>query len=113
VTVPVVILVGEAQRIAEVILVDGQDAAEGRDHGNGPDAAAVAAELAARVGGKGLRRRSVGDSSALGDLRPGQVCIAPVDSWQVMAAHTPPDGAALIMVLEPPPLVPPDDRSYV
>ena len=51
------------------------------------------------------------DKSALGDLRPGQLCIAPVDSWQVMAAADPPDGAALMMVLQPPALVPHDERS--
>jgi hypothetical protein len=110
VTVPVVILIGEADRIGEVVLVEGDPQHPGDDGRS--DAAAVAGDLAARIGGKGVKHRSVGDASALGDLRPGQLCIAPVDSWQVMATDDPPAGAALMMVLQAAPLVPHDERSY-
>jgi hypothetical protein len=113
VTVPVVILVGQAERIGEVVLVDAAaPSGEGGD-GQTAGAAAIAAELAARVGGKSVKHRSASDYSTLGDLRPGQLCIAPVDSWQVMAAQDPPPGAALMMVLEPPPLVTRDEHAYL
>jgi hypothetical protein len=110
VRVPVVILIGAADRIGEVVLVDVNPERPGEDGRSG--AATVADDLAARIGGRGVKHRHVTDASALGDLRPGQLCIAPVDSWQVMASQDPPAGAALMMVLEAAPLVPHDERSY-
>ncbi len=81
-------------------------------NGDRSGAAAVANELARRIGGKNVTRRGADEKLVLGELRPGQLCIAPVDSWQVMAAADPPEGAALMMVLQPPALVPHDERSY-
>jgi Kef-type K+ transport system membrane component KefB len=111
VMVPVAILVGEAERIGEVVVMDSDT--DGAGPGGRMGAAQVAVELATRIGGKSVQRRSPGDASTLGDLRPGQLCVAPVDSWQVLATKDPPAGAVLMMVLEPPPLVPRDERSYV
>jgi Kef-type K+ transport system membrane component KefB len=112
VPIPVAILIGKADRIGEVVLVDADPARGGDQNGNPGSAAAVAAVLAARIGGKNVKHRELSDKSALGDLRVGQLCIAPVDSWQVMAAADPPDGAALLMVLQPPALVPHDERLF-
>jgi hypothetical protein len=100
ITPPVAIIVGDAQRIAEVVLLEADHVPD--QHGGG--AVALAAELATRIGGKAVTRRPFGDADALDDLRPGQLCVAPADSWQLMAAPNPPAGAALMMVLEPPPL---------
>jgi Kef-type K+ transport system membrane component KefB len=111
--VPVVILLGEAQRISEVVLMEVDPARAVDANGNRSGAIAVANELAARIGGKNVTRRGASEETTLGDLRPGQLCIAPVDSWEVMAAADPPEGAALMMVLHPPTLVPRDERSYV
>jgi len=70
------------------------------DEPHGP--AGLAAKLAARIAGKNVERRS-GEPATFGDLRPGQLCIAPAHSWQMLAASDPPVGAALMMVLDSPP----------
>jgi hypothetical protein len=111
VPVPVAILLGEAERIGEVVLMQADPERVVDGNGTGTGAIAVADALATRIGGKNVTRRGASDKT-LGDLRPGQLCIAPVDSWQVMAAVNPPEGAALMMVLQPPALVPRDERSY-
>jgi hypothetical protein len=111
VTVPVAILIGHAERIGEVLLMDG--AAEGSGDGSPSGAAVLAGELADRIGGKAVTHRVGGEGTSLGNLRAGQLCIAAVDSWEVMAAQDPPSGAALIMVLEPAPLVAREERSYL
>ena len=99
ISAPVAIVVGEMDRIAQAVLV-GAARADDEHHG----AAALAAELAERIAGKNVEHRS-GESASFGDLRPGQLCIAPAHSWQMLAASDPPEGTALVMVLEsqPPP----------
>jgi hypothetical protein len=67
------------------------------------DAVGIAAELAARIGGKNVTHKPLGDSIRLDDLAPGEVCITPTLSWQALAASDPPEGAALMMVLGRPP----------
>jgi Kef-type K+ transport system membrane component KefB len=104
---PVAIVVGQTDRIAEVLLIDAE-----RPSDEQPQIAGLAAELAARIAGKNVEHRS-DESKSFGDLRPGQLCIAPAHSWQVLAASDPPEGAALMMVLEsqpPPPLE--EDRLW-
>lgn len=95
---PVAIVVGETEKIREVVLLDGHHPADGQP----PGASEIAAELAARIGGKKVKVRPVGDPDPFDDLAPGQLAIAPTTSWQALAAGDPPAGAALIMVLDPP-----------
>lgn len=99
ITSPVAILVGQAARIGEVVLIEvGGGNAEPRHAAPG-----LAAELAARIGGKNLTVRQAGDRSSLGELAAGKLYIAAADSWQVLAASEPPPGAGLMLVLDQPP----------
>jgi hypothetical protein len=102
---PVAIILGETEKIAEVVLLDG----EAPGHRATPAAAGIAAELAARIGGKNLTRRSVEDAK----LVPGQLAIAATASWQTLAATDPPSGAALVMVLDRPETKPDGDLSLL
>lgn len=107
---PVAIVIGHAARIGEVVLVNAQP----RDDGPSFDAVTIAVELATRIGGKAVTRRDFGDAPPFSDLAPGQLCIAPTNSWQALAASDPPEGAAILMVLEPPRWsAAHDDRSLV
>jgi len=106
---PVVILVGEVEKIREVVLVDGQQA----DGPDGHDAAAIATELASRIGGNKVMRRQAGNSVPFSELSPGQLCIAPTKSWQALAASDPPEGAAVMMVLDPPPAPSTEDEAVL
>jgi Kef-type K+ transport system membrane component KefB len=99
ITTPVAILIGEAARIREVVLID--RGGEGVTNGKGP--AGLAAELAARIGGKSVTVRSSGDTQSFQGLAPGQLWIAAADSGEVLAAADPPEGAVLMLVLDPPP----------
>jgi hypothetical protein len=95
---PVVIVVGEATRIAEVVLIQTEVA---RAKAQGDKAVDLAGELATRIGGKNVTARQITGSTFVNNLRPGQVCIAPGNSWQVFVASDPPPGAALMIVLDP------------
>ena len=94
----VAILIGEAERLGEVSLLSGE--------GSNPDGASsgasrLAAELASRLAGRRLEP-SAGDGAAVESLRPGQLCIMPVASWQLLAKPPePPPGAAVMIVPEP------------
>ncbi|MBV9002606.1 MAG: cation:proton antiporter [Solirubrobacterales bacterium] len=104
---PVAIMIGEVARIRQVLLVDAQRSSNGEPY----DSVRISAELAARVGGKNV---TVVPAGSAADLTPGQLCIAPVSSWDALAGSEPPSGAALLVVLEPPAPGPPeDDRSLV
>jgi Kef-type K+ transport system membrane component KefB len=94
---PVAILVGDATKIREVELIEPDRTPDRPTNG----ASSLAAELASRIGGKALSTRRAGDHPLTDGLRPGQLLIAPVTSWQLMAASDPPEGAALVFVLEP------------
>lgn len=98
ITSPVAIVIGEAPRIGEVVLIeiDGTDGADGNGAGK------LAAELAARIGGRSVTVRQTDPAQSFSDVSPGQLWIVPADSSQVLAASDPPDGAALMMVLAPP-----------
>ena len=96
ISAPVAIVVGNAARIDEVVLVETDRARERRGDG----AVGVAEELASRIGGKRVTLREAAESSSFGRLAPGQVCIAPANSWELLAASDPPDGATLVMVLD-------------
>ncbi len=95
---PVAIVIGSASSIGEVILLETD-----RDR-NGQREAAVrlAAELAFRIGGKKPTLRRAAESISFSELAPGQLCIAPANSWELLAASDPPDGATLVMVLDAP-----------
>lgn len=97
ISVPVAILLGDATRIDEVVLVRRGQAP---DMDGGP-IAAVTAELARRVGGHGVTVHQVSSRRSLPEIMPGQLWIAPVDSGQLNAAPDPPAGAAMLLVLQP------------
>ena len=94
---PVAIVIGEATKIGEVRLVETHSSADHPHNG----AIGLAEELASRIAGKNLVRQQASELPSTGDLRPEQVCIAAVSSWEMLAASDPPEGAALIFVLQP------------
>ena len=102
ITAPVGIVVGDAERIGKVVLVQTPQA----DPSGGDGAIALAAELAVRLGGKNVVTRQAGQARSFSELAPGELWVAPAHSWQVLAASDPPSGAALVLVLEPAPSVP-------
>lgn len=99
VTAPVAIVIGEMARIEEVVLLE----TPGVEDGPSEDSATLAGELATKIAGRGLIRRSVSSSLQAEDLTSGQLCIAPANSEQVLAAADPAPGAALMIVLTPSP----------
>lgn len=96
---PVAVVIGRAAKIGEVVLIDAEPSGDG--HASG--AAGIAIECAARIGGKAVTHRRADDQVPFSDLVPGQLCIAPTNSWQALAASDPPEGASVLMVLEPTP----------
>ena len=102
ITAPVGIVIGDAERIGDVVLVQ----TPGSDPSGGDGAVALASELAVRLGGKNVATRAVGQARSFSELTAGELWITPAHSWQVLAASDPPSGAALILVLEPPPIAP-------
>jgi Kef-type K+ transport system membrane component KefB len=97
ISAPVAILLGDVERIEEVVLVR-------RDHApdsNDGQVAAIAAELARRVGGRGITVYQLDSSRSRPDVAPGQLWIASADSGQLNAAPEPPAGAAMLLVLQP------------
>ncbi len=95
--IPVAILLGQTANIREVQLVRGEPTAA--DHSPTP-AGRVAEELAARVGGSRVRTRDSDGGVWPKELKPGELCIAPAESWQLLATSDPPEGAAIVIVLE-------------
>jgi len=96
ITAPVGIVIGDAERIGKVVLV--QTPRAGPAQGDG--AIALAAELAVRLGGKNVATRQPGEARSFSEVAPGELWVASADSWQVLAASDPPSGAALLLVLE-------------
>jgi Na+:H+ antiporter len=95
--IPVAILLGQTSSIREVQLVRSEPT--GADHTPTP-AARVAEELANRVGGTRVRTRDADGGVRAKELEPGELCIAPAESWQLLASSDPPEGAAIVIVLE-------------
>jgi hypothetical protein len=95
--VPVAIVIGDASAIGEVQLVE----PHARDDHRDAAALGLAEELALRIGGKTLVRYQASEFPSASDLRPGQLRVAAVSSWEVLAASDPSTGAALVLVLEP------------
>jgi Kef-type K+ transport system membrane component KefB len=94
----VAILIGEADRLGEVSLLSGEGP---NSDGASSGASRLAAELASRLAGRRLEP-SAGNGAAVESLRPGQLCIMPVASWQLLAKPPePPPGAAVMIVPEP------------
>jgi hypothetical protein len=95
--VPVAIVLGTLARIGEVGLIE-------TNSRSGPAAAAaaqLAAELAVRLGGPRVSTRYERDADWSTRLQPGQLCVAPATSWQLLAFSDPPPGSAAVIVLEP------------
>jgi len=103
---PVAIMIGEAAKIREVLLVDAQESSNDEPY----DSVRISAELAARVGGKNV---TVVPAGSAADLTPGQLCIAPVPSLDALAGSDPPSGAALLVVLKPPAPPPPGGDRWL
>ncbi len=81
---PVAILLGDAARLGRVRFAPDGDS----------PASKLAAELAARLGADGGR-------AGVEDLVPGELCVMPVASWEMLAdPPEPPDGAAVLIVPE-------------
>jgi hypothetical protein len=103
---PVAILIGAMEKIRDVVLLDTDGGGDRQRAG----AAGIAAELAARIGGRNVRVWSARDAETLSALIPGQLAIAPHGSRQELEATDLPPGAALMMVLQP--LQPPTDGDH-
>jgi hypothetical protein len=56
--------------------------------------------VAARIGRKHVTRRESAELPSASELRPGQLCIAPATSRELLAASDPPAGAALVFVVD-------------
>jgi hypothetical protein len=109
--VPVAILMGDLKNIKEVQLIR---TAEPRPGPAAADAAHLAAEIAARVGGPNVPERKPDGPAWAAHLRPGQLCVAPATSWQLLAASEPAPGSAIVVTLESgAPWQPDGDRRMV
>jgi len=107
--VPVAILLGDLKSIGEVQLIRTEEPHPGR---SAASASRLAGELAARIGGSHVQTRVSDGAGWAAELRPGQLCIAPATSWQLLASSDPPPGTAVVIVLESgAPWQPDDDRS--
>ncbi len=95
--VPVAILMGDLKNVREVQLIRPEQAHLGPAASN---AARLAAEIAARVGGANMLAQEPDGPGWAAQLRPGQLAIAPATSWQLLASSDPPPGTALIITLE-------------
>ncbi len=95
--VPVAILLGDLERIGEVQLIRNDQPHPMRDASN---ATRLATELAQRVGGRNITARKPDRPAWADELRPGQLCIAPATSWELLASSDPPPGTAIVIVLE-------------
>lgn len=98
ITAPVAIVIGNGSSIGDVLLVEPDRIRDLERDG----AARIATELAYRIGGKKVALHRGTESTSFSELAPGQLCIAPANSWEVLAASEPPDGATVVMVLESP-----------
>ena len=67
ITTPVAIVIGEAEKIREVVLLDGQPSDDGPANG----AVEIAGELATRIGGKNVKVHPAGDPNAVRQSRAG------------------------------------------
>jgi Kef-type K+ transport system membrane component KefB len=94
---PVAIVIGATERIRGVVLLDDERPPDGRPSA----AAAIAAELAARIGGKNVTTRPAGDSLHVSNLGVGELAVASTTSSRAVASLDPPEGAALVTVLYP------------
>jgi hypothetical protein len=95
--VPVAILLGDLKGIREVQLIETEEARPARAASN---AARLATEIARRIGGPNLRARKPDDPAWAANLLPGQLCVAPATSWQLLASAAPPPGSAIMITLE-------------
>ena len=95
--IPVAILMGDLENIKEVQLLRTDD---GHPRPAAANAARLAAEIAARVGGTNVAARTPDGPAWAAHLRPGQLCVAPATSWQLLAASEPPPGTAIVVTLE-------------
>ncbi|MBV9817203.1 MAG: cation:proton antiporter [Solirubrobacterales bacterium] len=93
--VPVAILLGDLESIGDVSLIRAADGNGAPSHG-----ALIATELAARIGGSRVHERVADDLRWTEELEAGQLCIAPLASYQLATATEPPPGAAIVLVLD-------------
>jgi Kef-type K+ transport system membrane component KefB len=93
---PVALFIGDVEKIRGVVL------AEPRATGDAPsgEAARIANEVAARLGGRNVTVVHQDPRAAFADLVPGQVGVAAIDSSKTLGAVDPPVGAGVVIVLQ-------------
>jgi hypothetical protein len=107
----VAILMGDLKAIKEVQLIRTEEPRPGPAAAN---AARLAAEIAERVGGPNVLAREPDGPAWAAALQPGQLCVAPATSWQLLAASDPPPGSAIVVTLESgAPSQPDGDRQLI
>ncbi len=106
---PVAALVGETDRIREVLLLD-PDLPTSNKPGDATD---IATEIAARVGGRKVTVRHVVSSAPVSQLVPGQLAIGRSVSLAALTSGDPPPGAAIVLVLDPMHAPPDGDRPLL
>jgi Kef-type K+ transport system membrane component KefB len=92
---PLAIVVGEVERVRGVLLVEYPRDADAP----ATDGARTAAELATRLGGKGVTVVRRDDPPTFSDLPAGQLAVTALNSPEALRALDPPSGAGVVVVL--------------
>jgi hypothetical protein len=93
---PVALFIGTVEKITGVVLADVVAM------GDAPlsDAARIASEVAARLGGRNVTVLHEVPRVAFADLAPGQVGVATLESSESLGVEDPPAGAGIVIVLQ-------------
>ena len=95
---PIALILGRAPLIKDVILITGGVAGDGAPG----EVAELAAQIAARVGGRRLRRCEPSQAPSETELEPGTVIVIPEELWPLDGSRTfRADGVVVILVFEP------------
>ena len=96
ITTPVAVVTGDVTRPTKVVLVEPEPSADPVPG----SAAALASDLALRIGAKDLERRKTASTRDLSEAVPGQLWITHSETWsEVVAGDDLPRGTALMTVL--------------
>lgn len=94
---PVGVLIGDAEAVAEVVVLRDEDAPAVAESGG----ESLISAIAARLDRAGARTTETRTRLEPADLRAGQLCLLSVGRWELMADRfEPPHGAALLIVPE-------------
>jgi len=99
--VPVAIILGSVDSIADVELIREDRATDQSDAPQDglPDAARLASEIARRLAGTRVQTRDPGEAGWSAKLSPGQLSVTPTTSWELLAFSDPPPDTAVVVVL--------------